>query len=120
MFLLKHAEGMTEAIIAMLKPDKKELHTITFDNGKAFAYHEKIAAALNVETCFSHPYRSWERWLNENHHGLIRQSLPKDQSLDKVTEKQVVNIQTRLNQRPRKLPGFNPPEEIYVKMKLAS
>jgi IS30 family transposase len=116
----KHAEGVTEAIIAMLKPYKKELHTITFDNGKEFAYHEKIAEALSVDTYFAHPYRSWERGLNENHNGLIRQYLPKDQPLDKVTKKQVVDIQTRLNQRPRKLLGFKTPEEVYASMKLAS
>ena len=111
---------MKEAIIAMLKPYKKELRTITFDNGKEFAYHEKIAEALNVDTYFAHPYRSWERGLNENHNGLIRQYLPKDQPLDKVTKRQVVDIQTRLNQRPRKLLGFKTPEEVYAKMKSAS
>ena len=116
----KHAEGVTEAIIAMLQPYKKELHTITFDNGKEFAYHEKIAEVLNVDTYFAHPYRSWERGLNENHNGLIRQYLPKDQPLDKVTIKQVIDIQTRLNRRPRKLLGFKTPEEVYEKMKLAS
>jgi len=58
--------------------------------------------------------------LNENHNGLIRQYLPKGQPLDKVTKKQVVDIQTRLNQRPRKLLGFKTPEEVYAKMKLAS
>ncbi len=94
--------------------------TITFDNGKEFAYHEKIAEALNIDTYFAHPYRSWERGLNENHNGLIRQYLPKDQPLDKVTKKQVIDIQNRLNQRPRKLLGFKTPEEVYTKMKLAS
>jgi IS30 family transposase len=116
----KHAEGVTEAIIAMLKPYEKELHTITFDNGKEFAYHEKIAEALNVDTYFAHPYSSWERGLNENHNGLIRQYLPKDQPLDKVTKNQVIDIQNRLNRRPRKLLGFKTPEEVYAKMKLAS
>ncbi len=116
----KHADGVTNAIIAMLKPYKKELQTITFDNGKEFAYHEKIAEALEVDTYFAHPYQSWERGLNENHNGLIRQYLPKDQPLDKVTKKQVIDIQTRLNQRPRKLLGFKTPEEVYAKMKLAS
>jgi IS30 family transposase len=116
----KHAEGVTEAIIAMLKPYIKELQTITFDNGKEFAYHEKIAEALDVDTYFAHPYRSWERGLNENHNGLIRQYLPKGQPLDRVTKKQVIDIQTRLNQRPRKLLGFKTPEEVYAKMKLVS
>ncbi len=116
----KHAHVVTEAIITMLKPYCEELHTITFDNGKEFAYHEQIAEALNVETYFAHPYHSWERGLNENHNGLIRQYLPKGQPLDKVTKKQVVDIQTRLNQRPRKLLKYKTPEEVYENMKMAS
>jgi len=116
----KHAEGVTEAIIAMLEPYRDELHTITFDNGKEFAYHEQIADALNVDAYFAHPYHSWERGLNENHNGLIRQYLPKGQPLDKVTKQQVDDIQTRLNRRPRKLLGYKTPEEVYEKMKLAS
>lgn len=113
----KHADGVTEAIIAMLEPYRGELHTITFDNGKEFAYHEQIAQALDVETYFAHPYHSWERGLNENHNGLIRQYLPKGQALDKVTTKQIIDIQTKLNQRPRKLLGYKTPEEVYDAMK---
>ncbi|VAW60586.1 Helix-turn-helix, Fis-type [hydrothermal vent metagenome] len=116
----KHAAGVTQAIITMLGPYRNELHTITFDNGKEFAYHEKIAKALNVDTYFAHPYRSCERGLNENHNGLIRQYLPKGEPLDKVTHKQVADIQTKLNQRPRKLLNYKTPEEIYEAMKKAS
>ena len=50
----------------------KELHAIAFDNGKEFSCHDKIAEALNVDMYFAHPYRSWERGLNENHNGLQR------------------------------------------------
>ncbi|MDT8453278.1 MAG: IS30 family transposase [Gammaproteobacteria bacterium] len=104
----------------MLTPYRDELHTITFDNGKEFAFHERVAEALDVKTYFAQPYHSWERGLNENHNGLIRQYLPKGQPLDKVTEEQVVEIQTRLNQRPRKLLGFRTPEEVYTEMALAA
>jgi IS30 family transposase len=45
--------------------------------------------------------------------------LPKGQALDKVTKKQVVEIQARLNQRPRKLLQYKTPEEVYEKMKMA-
>jgi len=116
----KQAGVVTAAIIDMLRPFKAELHTITFDNGKEFAYHEKIKKALDVETYFAHPYQSWERGLNENHNGLIRQYLPKDQALDKVTNNQVVDIQNLLNQRPRKTLGFKTPNEGYTEMALAS
>lgn len=116
----KQADVVTAAIIDMLQPFKAELHTITFDNGKEFAYHEKIKKALDVETYFAHPYHSWERGLNENHNGLIRQYLPKDQALDKVTNNQVIDIQNLLNQRPRKTLGFKTPDEVYTEMALAS
>lgn len=115
----KHAEVVTQAMIEMLSPYRNELHTITFDNGKEFAFHERIAKALDVQTYFARPYHSWERGLNENHNGLIRQYLPKGQPLDKVTKAQVIEIQTRLNQRPRKLLGFRTPEEVYTEMALA-
>lgn len=116
----KHAEVVTQAMIEILTPYRDDLHTITFDNGKEFAFHERIAEALDVKTYFARPYHSWERGLNENHNGLIRQYLPKGQRLDKVTEEEVVEIQTRLNQRPRKLLGFRTPEEVYTEMALAA
>jgi len=45
----KHADGVTEAIITLLEPYRNDLHTIAFDNGKKFAYHEQIADALNID-----------------------------------------------------------------------
>ena len=116
----KHASVVVQALIKMLKPYKANLETITFDNGKEFAYHEKLVEEYGVETYFAHPYSSWERGLNENHNGLIRQYLPKGQALDKVTSEQITHIQSRLNHRPRKLLGFKTPEEIYTKMALAA
>ncbi len=38
--------------------------TITFDNGKEFAEHEKMVKALNANIYFANPYHSWERGLN--------------------------------------------------------
>jgi IS30 family transposase len=116
----KHADGVTKAIITMLKPYQPDLLTITFDNGKEFAFHHKIKKALNVDSYFAHPYSSWERGLNENHNGLIRQYLPKNEPLDKVTDKQILDIQNRLNQRPRKMLGFKTPNEVYSEMALAA
>jgi IS30 family transposase len=116
----KQAEGVTQALIEMLAPYQADLQTITFDNGKEFAFHEKLKETYGVETYFAHPYCSWERGLNENHNGLIRQYLPKGQPLDKVTDQQVIDIQTRLNQRPRKLLGFRTPEEVYTEMAQAA
>ena len=74
----KHAEVVTEATIILLQPYIDKTLTITADNGKEFAGHEKTKEQLNAEVYFAHPYHSWERGLNENTNGLIRQYfLPK-------------------------------------------
>lgn len=68
----KSAADVAQATIALLKPFKGVVHTITADNGKEFAYHEKISNALSADVYFAHPYNSWERGLNENTNGLLR------------------------------------------------
>ena len=69
----KSAKDVNRATIALLKPFKDVVHTITADNGKEFAYHEKISEALLAEVYFAHSYSSWERGLNENTNGLLPQ-----------------------------------------------
>ena len=68
---------VTQATIKRLRPFKGIVLTITADTGKEFAYHEKITKALGAQVYFAHPYSSWERGLNENTNGLLRQYFPK-------------------------------------------
>jgi IS30 family transposase len=116
----KHAEVVSNVIIRLLKDEKENLHTITFDNRKEFAYHAKIKNALVCGNYFAHPYCSWERGLNENHNGLIRKYLTKGMDLDKVTRKEIKSIQNNLNNLPRKSIGYQTPNEGYNAMCLAS
>ena len=51
----KSATDVTADTIALLKPIKDLAHTITADNGKEFAYHEKISKALSADVYFAHP-----------------------------------------------------------------
>lgn len=81
----KHAPGVTAQVTRLLRPYKRKCHTVTFDNGKEFAEHEKIAAELNADIYFAHPYHSWERGLNEHSYGLLRQYFPKGMELTGVT-----------------------------------
>lgn len=83
----KRADALTQATITLLSPFKGVVHTITADNGKEFAYHEKINEALNADVCFTYPYSSWERGLNENTNGLLRQYFPKKTDFKKVSKK---------------------------------
>ena len=104
------AEMVSSGIIEALK--HLPVKTITFDNGKEFAYHHKIASALGVETYFAKPYHSWERGTNENTNGLLRQYFPKGTDFGMVSEAEVLVVQRKLNTRPRKCLGFKTPLEV--------
>ena len=101
----KSAEAVTEATIELLKPYASALHTITADNGKEFAYHERLTKELKAAVYFARPYHSWERGLNENTNGLLRQYWPKRTDFKQVSDEEVAAVMTQLNQRPRKTLG---------------
>ena len=109
----RHSTRVTQAIIDLLRPHRKQCKTLTFDNGKEFAEHEFIAQCLQADVYFAHPYCSWERGLNENTNGLLRQFFPKHSSLLNVTDEQVNDALYRLNHRPRKCLGYRTPHEVF-------
>ncbi|MDP0563437.1 MAG: IS30 family transposase [Candidatus Endonucleobacter sp. (ex Gigantidas childressi)] len=108
----KSAVDVTKATISLLNPFKDIIHTITADNGKKFSYHEIISQALSTEVYFAHPYSSWERRLNENTNGLLRQYFPKNTDFKKVGQIEVKRALMRLNSRPRKDLNFKTPALI--------
>jgi IS30 family transposase len=115
----KEADIVTNAIITMLKPFKGKVLTITLDNGKEFALHKKIAQQLEANVYFAHPYHSWERGLNENSNGLIRQYFPKKYDFRNITKQDTVLVENRLNNRPRKTLNFKKPMEIFFNNSVA-
>lgn len=108
----KCADEVANAVIHLLTPYRDALHTITADNGKEFAYHERITEALGAQVYFAHPYHSWERGLNENTNGLLRQYWPKSTNFREVSKEEVSHVVTKLNDRPRKLLEFQTPAEL--------
>ena len=108
----KTAEAVKDAILGALSPLAAQVETLTYDNGKEFALHEVIAEQLNAQGYFAHPYHSWERGLNENTNGLIRQYAPKGSSFDDMTSKRIQNIMDKLNNRPRKCLDFKTPNQV--------
>jgi transposase, IS30 family len=109
----KHSEGVTTAMIELLRPHKALCHTITLDNGKEFAQHSFVGNCLQCSIYFAHPYHSWERGLNENTNGLLRQYFPKKTNFLKVTEQQLADALYALNHRPRKCLGYKTPHEVF-------
>ena len=113
----KTAGEMKDNSIALLAPLAARVHTITVDNGKEFCDHELIAAGLQARIYFAHPYASWERGLNENTNGLVRQYFPKKYPFANITAKDVQQVEDLLNNRPRKTLGYWTPNEVFFKQR---
>jgi IS30 family transposase len=94
--------------------------SITSDNGREFAGHQQIGQSLKADFYFAHPYHSWERGVNENTNGLVRQYFPKKSDFSKITDRQIEKVVTRLNHRPRKTLGYKTPNEIFFKQPLVA
>jgi IS30 family transposase len=116
----KRADVVRDAVIEMLKPYVEHVHTITFDNGGEFAEHKAIATALNANAYFAHPYSSWERGLNENFNGLLRQYIPKGSDISLVSDEEVKRAQERINLRPRKCLEFRQPKVVFEELRQAA
>jgi IS30 family transposase len=114
---LKTADLVSKSTIEALMPYKDVVLTITSDNGTEFAYHKKIAKELETDFYFAHPYSSWERGLNENTNGLVRQYIKKGSDMSHVDEDLLVDISNKLNSRPRKTLNYLTPNEILEKNK---
>jgi IS30 family transposase len=110
------AEATCEAIIKCLKPLKEFVFTMTSDNGKEFAWHAKISEALGSLFYFCTPYHSWERGLNENTNGLVRQYFPKGLDFAGINEADVQKVEDLLNNRPRKTLNYQTPNEVFAKL----
>ncbi|STX81279.1 IS30B/C/D transposase [Legionella busanensis] len=110
----KTAENVSLATIDALKRYPNSVLSITADNGSEFAKHEIIAKQLNTDFFFAHPYSSWERGLNENTNGLVRQYLKKGATFESITDEYLKTIMAKLNDRPRKTLGFQTPTMLFL------
>ncbi len=90
------------------------VRTLTVDNGTEFHDYAALERATATRFYFATPHHAWERGTNENTNGLLRQYLPKGQSMAHLTQADCDRIALKLNQRPRKRLGYRTPEECYV------
>jgi IS30 family transposase len=109
----KTAAAVRTAVARGLMPHKAQVHTITYDNGREFSDHAGMAHDLDATIYFAHPYASWERGVNENTNGLLRQFFPKNRDLTLVSDHELATVIDRLNHRPRKTLGFYTPHEVF-------
>jgi IS30 family transposase len=109
----RQSDRVAKTVVQLLRPYKENVLTITADNGKEFSRHMRISKILKVDLYFAHPYHAWERGLNENTNGLLRQYFPKQMDFQKIDNKCIKHAMGRLNNRPRKTLGFATPNEVF-------
>ena len=109
----KSSDAVTIALLKRMAPTRDKVETLTYDNGKEFAKHLFIDDILDSQGYFAHPYSSWERGLNENTNGLIRQYFPKRTDFGEVSDEEIAAVERKLNSRPRKCLDRKTPSFIY-------
>ncbi len=107
------AESVSRRVIGLIRGHAGRFQTVTADNGTEFHDYEGVERLTGAAFYFAHPYHSWERGSNENANGLIRQYLPKGESMAGLSQHQCNSIARKLNTRPRKRLGFRTPLECY-------
>ena len=103
-------DGFSEALSAIPPALRK---TFTYDQGREMSKHAQLTERTGITVYFCDQHSPWQRGLNENTNGLLRQYLPKGSDLSVYTQEQLDEIAWSLNTRPRKSLGFRTPVEVY-------
>ena len=110
---LKSADTMWAACRGLKNLPASLRRTMTLDNGKEFAEHRRLTDQLGTKVYFADPYASWQRGLNENTNGLLRQFFPKGTDFSQVSHNELARVEQLLNERPRKSLGYKTPDEVF-------
>jgi len=69
------------------------------------------AAQTGMDVYFADPRSPWQRGTNENTNRLLRQYLPRGVNMGGLNQADLDTIAARLNNRPRKVLGYDTPAE---------
>ncbi|WP_354569797.1 IS30 family transposase [Glaciihabitans sp. UYNi722] len=113
------AEKMRDALTVKIKTLPEALRgTLTWDQGVEMREWKKIALDAGIEIFFCDPHSPWQRGINENTNGLLRQYFPKGSDLGVHSEEDLNWVAAELNDRPRKRLSFEKPIEAIGKLLL--
>ena len=106
-----HWEGFSTVLNRI---DAQRRLSMTYDQGKEMSQHEKLSERTGVKVYFADPHSPWQRGINENTNGLLRQYLPKGIDLSVFSQDELDSVAWALNTRPRKSLGFKCPATLFL------
>ncbi len=110
----KKPDDVEKAIIRLLLPYKKFVHTINTDNGIEFRKHKAVCKALDCTVYFADPYCSGQKGAIENMNKILREFFPKGTDFRLISQADLDKVQYQINERPRKKLNFSTPKfEFY-------
>ena len=109
-------EQVTTALVERMRQLPDQLRrSITWDQGKEMAAHKRLSGGVlgeDFKVYFCDPHSPWQRAVNENTNGLLRQYFPKGTDLSVHTAADLAWVEHELNDRPRKRLDYLRPSEV--------
>ncbi len=117
--LAKMGRAMAESAVSgfshvLNRIEAQKRLSMRYDQGREMARHAELTKNTGVKVNFADPHSPWQRGINENTNGLLRQYLPKGEDLSLFSQEQLDAIAWQLNTRPRKSLGFKCPAELFT------
>lgn len=110
----KSADSTHAAVVDTIESLHSELiKSVTYDRGTEGALHWKLRLDYGIDTFHCDPYCSWQKGGVENVNGIIRRYLPIETDLSQYSDGELLAIQEKINNRPRKSLGWKTPNEAY-------
>lgn len=94
--------------------DAQKRLSMTYDQGREMAQHARLTENTGVAVYFADPHSPWQRGINENTNGLLRQYFPKGSDLSGFSQTELDAVAWQLNTRPRKSLNFRCPAEMFM------
>jgi IS30 family transposase len=108
----KYSKGIKKALTKALDNQPYPVHTITFDNDKAFSCHQEVSRVLGVETYFTRPYTSQVKGTVENRVGNIRRFISKRADITKISPNTIRRVERLINNHPVRKFNYKTPNQV--------
>lgn len=115
----KQKESIAALVVEMLFEYRNNVHSILTDNGGEFADFKYIERFLKTNVFFADPYSSWQKGAVEYANKLYRQYIPKGMDFENFSDDDILQIQNKINRRPREKLNFISPLEAFYKQIIA-